>query len=66
VDLSRVAWRKASASANGGGNCVEVGTAGDIVAVRDSKDPDGPKLVVIRAEWQAFLRHAQAGGFDLA
>lgn len=66
MDLSRIEWRKASASANGGGNCVEVGNAGDSVAVRDSKDPDGHTLVVIRAEWPRFLWRAQAGGFDLA
>jgi hypothetical protein len=66
VDLSRIEWRKASYSANGGGNCVEVGTVGRVVAVRDSKDPDGPKLAFTLAEWEAFLRRVQAGEFDLA
>jgi hypothetical protein len=64
VDLSCIEWRKASYSANGGGNCVEVGTAGRVVAVRDSKDPDGPTLAFTLAEWKAFVRCVQAGDFD--
>jgi hypothetical protein len=66
VDLSRIEWRKASYSANGGGACVEVGAIGRTVAVRDSKDPDGAKLVLTLPEWEAFIRGAVAGDFDLA
>jgi len=33
-------------------------------AVRDSKDPDGPKLVFTRAEWVAFLGGVKDGEFD--
>jgi hypothetical protein len=47
-------WRKSSYSSNQG-NCVEVATgAPGEVAVRDSKDPDGPVLVFTTAEWQSF------------
>lgn len=46
MDLSTAVWRKASRSSNNGGNCVEVARVGDVVAVRDSKDPDGPKLLI--------------------
>ncbi|MGI5207189.1 DUF397 domain-containing protein [Spirillospora sp. CA-108201] len=46
MDLSSVVWRKASRSSNNGGNCVELARVGDAVAVRDSKDPDGPKLLM--------------------
>jgi hypothetical protein len=36
-------------------NCVEVvGSLPRVVAVRDSKHPDGPVLVVTREEWRAF------------
>jgi hypothetical protein len=35
-----------------------------MVAVRDSKDPDGPVLLYTRAEWRAFLHGAKAGEFD--
>jgi len=58
-------WRKSTYSyANG--NCVEVGTGQEEVAVRDSTDPDGPVLDVSPAAWLAFTesikRHdAQAG-----
>jgi hypothetical protein len=45
-------WRKASAS-NPSGNCLEARLDGDMVEVRDSKDP-GPVLRVTRAAWEAL------------
>jgi hypothetical protein len=36
-----------------------------IVAVRDSKDPNGPALVFTPQEWKAFLHGAGRGEFDL-
>jgi hypothetical protein len=65
VDLSRIEWRKASYSANGRGQCVEVGAISRGALVRDSKDPDGPKLAFTVAEWKAFTRRVKAGGFNL-
>jgi Domain of unknown function (DUF397) len=71
-------WRKASHSANNGGACVEVTATRDTSAVshkagedvlylmRDSKDPDGPKLAFTGAEWVAFLSGVKDGEFDLA
>ena len=52
VDLEAAQWRKSSYSGGSGGNCVEVaaGLPG-VVAMRDSKDPDGAKLFFTRAEW---------------
>ncbi|HEU5029281.1 MAG TPA: DUF397 domain-containing protein, partial [Spirillospora sp.] len=44
MDLTTATWRKASRSASNGGECVEVADFAGVVAVRDSKDPDGPKL----------------------
>jgi hypothetical protein len=56
VDLSRAIWRK-SARSNNGGACVEVATnLPGIVAIRDSKNPDGPALTVSSDDWQAFIR----------
>jgi Domain of unknown function (DUF397) len=52
-ELSRAQWKKSSYSGNSG-NCVEVANLGQTVAVRDSKDPEGPVLVVARSEWQTF------------
>ena len=55
MDLTGVCWRKSSYSASNGGNCVEVArTLPAAVAVRDSKDPDGPKLIFTPADWAAF------------
>jgi hypothetical protein len=47
-----------------GGSCVEVASAGDGVAIRDSKDKDGPMLRFTDQEWTAFLDGAKAGNFD--
>lgn len=49
-------WRKARASANGGGNCVEVAAAGHAVRVRDSQDPDGSMLAFTFQQWAAFTK----------
>ncbi|TDD87530.1 DUF397 domain-containing protein [Actinomadura rubrisoli] len=59
------AWRKACRSDHHGGECVEVAEAGPVVAVRDSKDPDGPKLTFGAADWRAFTRRAKASVHDL-
>lgn len=56
------AWRKSShSSANGA--CVEVAGPGAVVAVRDSKDPDGPKLVLTPDQWQEFTAGVKEGAF---
>jgi hypothetical protein len=49
---------------DGGGACVEVGTK-ELVAVRDSRSPDGPVLLFTRGEWLEFVRGVQAGVFDI-
>lgn len=54
LDLSRAAWRKSTYS-NNGGNCVEVAAARPgVIAVRDSRDPGGPKLVFTPRQWAVF------------
>lgn len=66
ADLSRAIWRK-SARSNNGGNCVEVArNLPGIVAVRDSKDPHGPKLAFAPGQWERFTARVKAGEFDLA
>ncbi len=59
MDLSRIAWRKASYSTGNGGNCVEVGTAPRVVAVRDTKDRTGPALAFSPQDWKAFTRRVK-------
>ncbi len=61
-----VRWRKSSYSGNGGGNCVEAASRPGVVAVRDSKNPDGPKLIVSPAGWRTFMASVKAGRYDLA
>ena len=61
MDLTGAVWRKSSYSAGNGGDCVEVATAlPAAVAVRDSKDPDGPKLIFTPAGWAAFTTAIRA------
>ena len=66
MDVTRADWRKSSYSSANGGQCVEVArNLPGVVAVRDSKDPDGPKLMFSRAVWRAFTAAVQDGEFDL-
>ena len=54
VEVAEV-WRKSSYSGSNGGDCVEVARAlPAAVAVRDSKDPGGPKLIFTPQAWAAF------------
>jgi len=46
MDLSKATWRKASHSSNNGGDCVEVARISNTIAIRDSKNPQGPKLFI--------------------
>ncbi|MFC9973707.1 DUF397 domain-containing protein [Spirillospora sp. NPDC127200] len=57
-------WRKASRSEGNGGACVEVAAAAG-TAVRDSKDPGGPRLWFTPSEWTTFHRRVTTGELDL-
>ena len=65
VDLGRAVWRKSSASGPNCDNCVEVAVVDDAIAVRDSKNPNGPTLIFTQAQWNAFVEGAKDGEFDL-
>jgi hypothetical protein len=58
-------WKKSSRSASASGNCVEIATVPGAVAVRDSKDPEGPVLIIGPAAWVSFLGSIQAGESSL-
>ena len=64
-DLRRAEWRT-STSSGGNGSWVEVASnLPGIIAVRDSKDRQGPALVFTPDEWTAFLAGVRADQFHL-
>ncbi|GGS91044.1 DUF397 domain-containing protein [Planobispora rosea] len=75
ADLSEAIWHRA-APGDDGGSCVEVAVVdnpgdghkagpGPLYVLRDSKDPDGPKLFFTQAEWDAFVGGVRLGEFDV-
>jgi Domain of unknown function (DUF397) len=67
MDTIGAQWRKSSYSGDNGGACVEVArNLPGAVAVRDSKDREGPVLAFAPADWEAFTAAVRAGEFDLA
>lgn len=47
-------WRKSQHS-DATRECVEAGNGKGVVAVRDSKDPDGPELGFTPETWRTFV-----------
>lgn len=62
MDLAGAAWRKSTRSGSSG--CVEIAFLDGQIAVRDSKDRDGPVLRFTHHEWEAFLGGVRDGEFD--
>jgi Domain of unknown function (DUF397) len=61
VSLGQATWRKSSYSGQTG-DCVEVaGSLPGAVAVRDSKDPEGPAVVLPPTAWRALARRVKDG-----
>ncbi len=64
MDLTGAIWRKSSHS-SGGTSCVEVAVnLPRVVAVRDSRDPEGPALVFTHDEWIVFATAVRSGHYD--
>ncbi|MGX1760491.1 DUF397 domain-containing protein [Streptomyces lydicus] len=58
------AWFKSSYSGGEGNACLEVAHAGTRVAVRDSKDPDGPAPAFPAAAFAAFIDEVRGASVD--
>lgn len=54
-------WFKSSHSATGNDTCVEVAILPDVVGVRDSVDPDGPKLAFSPNAWRELTTRIKDG-----
>jgi hypothetical protein len=50
-DLTMAKWRKSSHSGHDGGECVEIAAVNGQIAIRDSKAPAGPVLILERSAW---------------
>ena len=60
MDMSSATWHKSIYSGANGGNCVEIAATARTVAVRDSKDPEGPVLAFGPKDWQRFADRVKA------
>ena len=60
-DLTGAIWHKSTRS-GANGDCVEVAdNLPGVVAVRDSKNPHGPKLIFQTPAWSAFVADLKRG-----
>jgi hypothetical protein len=63
-DLSQATWRKSSRSGQEN-QCVEVAlNVRDVAAIRDSKDPHGPVLVLSPPQFTTFMSIIKDGRLD--
>ncbi|MFE7317354.1 DUF397 domain-containing protein [Streptomyces sp. NPDC057555] len=66
-DLEEATWFKSSYSGSGQAQCVEAAdltrTTCAAVAIRDSKDPQGPALVFPVNGWSSFVTAVKVGDF---
>ncbi|MET9542127.1 DUF397 domain-containing protein [Streptomyces sp. NPDC006553] len=60
-NLTGARWRKSSYSGDTGGNCIEVADLTAHIAVRDSKNPEGPAFLATPAAFTAFVSAAVEG-----
>jgi hypothetical protein len=68
VALAVATWRKSSFSGGSGEDCVEVAPfpasrdeSPYMIAVRDSKNPNGPRLRLTAAQWAHFTNEIKRG-----
>ncbi|MFF6882117.1 DUF397 domain-containing protein [Streptomyces sp. NPDC012421] len=59
--LGVATWRKSSHSGDTGGHCIEFADLAAHIAVRDSKNPEGPAFLASPAAFTAFVSAAAEG-----
>ncbi|MER8233601.1 DUF397 domain-containing protein [Streptomyces sp. NPDC094049] len=59
--LGAAAWQKSTYSGSDGGDCVEVADLTAHIAVRDSKNPEGPAFLASPVAFTAFVSAAAEG-----
>jgi hypothetical protein len=62
--MDEMKWRKSSYTGANGGDCVEVAELDSLIAVRDSKDPDGPRLALTVDQWRTLISRVKGGGHN--
>ncbi|TGB03050.1 DUF397 domain-containing protein [Streptomyces sp. MZ04] len=60
-DLTNARWRKSTYSGNTGGDCIEIAPREGTVAVRDSKNPEGPAFTIAEGTFASFVEAAATG-----
>jgi len=58
---SQRSWRTSSYTGANGGNCVEVGHTGPLIAVRDTKNRPGSVLTFSVDAWKQFAAGIKTG-----
>jgi hypothetical protein len=61
AELPGLTWRRSSHS-TAANNCVETARLSGQLAVRDSKDPQGPALLFRSTAWTDFVQGLTGGG----
>lgn len=60
--VSAPVWRKSTYSGGASGNCLETAAVPGAVLVRDSQNPDGPRLAFAPRAWVAFAAKVKRKG----
>ena len=59
-----IRWRKSSYSGGGTAECVELAEVGTKVNVRDSKNPDGPRLTMSHTSFTTLATKIKSNRLD--
>jgi hypothetical protein len=65
ADLSAATWRTSTRSSGGGSNCIEVARLPGRIAIRDSKNPHGPTLIITPATFRELTDALKHGAFNV-